>query len=69
MFNLDASEDQLDFPTIYGSAKLGWMNDIIKINDNIFPLLDAANVSSSKIDSRTTQLLITSLDFSNFIGR
>ena len=42
MFNLDATEEQLDFPTIYGSAKLGWMNDDYKnVNDNIFPLLDA----------------------------
>ena len=72
MFNLDASEDQLDFPTIYGSAKLGWMNDDYKkINDNIFPLLDAVInfIPPPKIDQGTTQLLITSLDFSNFIGR
>ena len=72
MFNLDASEDQLDFPTIYGSAKLGWMNDDYKkINDNIFPLLDAVInfIPPPKIDEGTTQLLITSLDFSNFIGR
>ena len=72
MFNLDASENQLDFPTIYGSAKLGWMNDDFKkINDNIFPLLDAVInfIPPPKIDQGTTQLLITSLDFSNFIGR
>ena len=72
MFNLDASENQLDFPTIYGSAKLGWMNDDYKkINDNIFPLLDAVInfIPPPKIDQGTTQLLITSLDFSNFIGR
>ena len=72
MFNLDASEDQLDFPTIYGSAKLGWMNDDYKkINDNIFPLLDAVInfIPPPKIDQGSTQLLITSLDFSNFIGR
>ena len=72
MFNLDASEEQLDFPTIYGSAKLGWMNDDYKnVNDNIFPLLDAVInfIPSPKVDQGTTQLLITSLDFSTFIGR
>ena len=72
MFNLDASEEQLDFPTIYGSAKLGWMNDDYKnVNDNIFPLLDAVInfIPSPIVDQGTTQLLITSLDFSTFIGR
>ena len=72
MFNLDASEEQLDFPTIYGSAKLGWMNDDYKnVNDNIFPLLDAVInfIPSPKVAIGTTQLLITSLDFSTFIGR
>ena len=72
MFNLDASEEQLDFPTIYGSAKLGWMNDDYKnVNDNIFPLLDAVInfIPSPKVDYGNTQLLITSLDFSTFIGR
>ncbi|MFL2564661.1 MAG: translational GTPase TypA [Parvicellaceae bacterium] len=72
MFNLDATEEQLDFPTIYGSAKLGWMNDDYKnVNDNIFPLLDAVInfIPSPIVDQGTTQLLITSLDFSTFIGR
>ena len=72
MFNLDATEEQLDFPTIYGSAKLGWMNDDYNnVNDNIFPLLDAVInfIPSPKVDQGTTQLLITSLDFSTFIGR
>jgi len=72
MFNLDASEEQLDFPTIYGSAKLGWMNDDYKnVNDNIFPLLDAVInfIPSPIVEQGTTQLLITSLDFSTFIGR
>ena len=72
MFNLDASEEQLDFPTIYGSAKLGWMNDDYKnVNDNIFPLLDAVInfIPSPIVDQGSTQLLITSLDFSTFIGR
>ena len=72
MFNLDATEDQLDFPTIYGSAKLGWMNTDFKTpNDNIFPLLDAVIefIPAPKVVEGNTQLLITSLDFSTFIGR
>ena len=72
MFSLDATEEQLDFPTIYGSAKLGWMNDDYKkVNDNIFPLLDAVieYIPSPIIPKGNTQLLITSLDYSTFIGR
>ena len=72
MYNLDASEDQLDFPTIYGSAKLGWMDtDYMNPNDNIFPLLDAVIdfIPAPKVEEGNTQLLITSLDFSTFIGR
>ena len=72
MFNLDASEDQLDFPTIYGSAKNGWMSDDWrKPTDNIIPLLDAI---IKYIPAPTTyegdpQMLITSLDYSNYVGR
>ena len=72
MFNLDATEDQLDFPTIYGSAKLGWMGTDYKTPTNdIFPLLDAVinYIPSPKVQDGNTQLLITSLDFSTFIGR
>ena len=72
MFNLDATEEQLDFPTIYGSAKFGWMNDDYKkVNDNIFPLLDAVieYIPSPIVPEGNTQLLITSLDYSTFIGR
>ena len=72
MFSLDATEEQLDFPTIYGSAKFGWMNDDYKkVNDNIFPLLDAVieYIPSPTIPEGNTQLLITSLDYSTFIGR
>lgn len=72
MFNLDASEEQLDFPTIYGSAKLGWMNNDYKnVNDNIYPLLDAViqYIPSPIVVEGNTQLLITSLDYSTFIGR
>ena len=72
MFSLDATEEQLDFPTIYGSAKFGWMNDDYKkVNDNIFPLLDAVieYIPSPIIPEGNTQLLITSLEYSTFIGR
>jgi GTP-binding protein len=72
MFNLDASEDQLDFPTIYGSAKQGWMDlDYKKPTDNILPLLDAVieHIPAPNVQVGTTQLLITSLDYSTFIGR
>jgi GTP-binding protein len=72
MFNLDASEDQLDFPTIYGSAKQGWMDlDYKKSTDNILPLLDAVieHIPAPVVQEGSTQLLITSLDYSTFIGR
>tara|TARA_B100001758_G_scaffold135377_1_gene116578 strand:- start:60 stop:1853 length:1794 start_codon:yes stop_codon:yes gene_type:complete len=72
MFNLDATEEQLDFPTVFGSAKNGWMSlDHTQPTDNIIPLLDSIveNIPAPKVDQGTTQLLITSLDFSSFIGR
>lgn len=72
MFSLDASEEQLDFPTIYGSAKQGWMSDDWKKpSDNIIPLLDAIleHIPAPKILEGTPQMLITSLDFSNYVGR
>ena len=72
MFALEASEDQLNFPTIYGSAKNGWMSeDWKKPTDNINPLLDCivANIPAPVPNAGTTQMLITSLDFSSYIGR
>ncbi len=72
MFNLDASEDQLDFPTIYGSAKQGWMDlDYKTPSKNIYPLLDAVidHIPAPNIQLGTPQMLITSLDYSTFIGR
>lgn len=72
MFNLEATEDQLDFPTIYGSAKQGWMNTTWEEpTDNIIPLLDAivANIPEPKTEDGTPQMLITSLDYSAYIGR
>ena len=70
-FNLDATEEQLDFPTIYGSSKHGWMNTSLTETDNIFPLLDAIleHVPEPKVNAGTTQMQITSLDYSSFLGR
>jgi GTP-binding protein len=72
MFSLDASEDQLDFPTIYGSAKQGWMStdwrqpaaDITALLDSILEF-----IPEPKIEEGTPQLLVTSLDYSPYIGR
>lgn len=72
MFDLDATEDQLDFPTLYGSAKFGWMNtDWNEQTDNIFPLLDSIleHIPAPKVEEGSTQMLVTSLDFSNYLGR
>jgi GTP-binding protein len=72
MFELGAEEWQLDFPTVYGSAKNNWMsNDWKNITTDIEPLLDMVieHVPAPKIAEGTTQLLITSLDFSNYTGR
>ncbi|MCB0625349.1 MAG: translational GTPase TypA [Saprospiraceae bacterium] len=72
MFNLDASEDQLDFPTIYGSAKFGWMNhDWREKTDNITALMDAIieHIPAPKVAEGSLQMQITSLDYSSYIGR
>lgn len=72
MFSLDATEDQLDFPTIYGSAKNGWMSDDWnKPTENIFALLDAIieHIPAPVTLEGTPQMLITSLDFSSYVGR
>ena len=72
MFSLDASEEQLDFPTIYGSAKEGWMSDDwTKPTDNILPLLDAIieHIPAPKTLEGDAQMLITSLDYSSYVGR
>ncbi|MCM1378479.1 MAG: translational GTPase TypA [Prevotella sp.] len=72
MFSLDATEDQLDFPTIYGSAKQGWMNtDWRTPTDNILPLLDAIinYIPEPETHEGAAQMLITSLDFSSYVGR
>lgn len=72
MFNLDATEEQLDFQTIYGSAKFGWMNtDWKEQTDNIIPLLDAIleHIPEPVVEEGTPQMLVTSLDYSSYIGR
>ena len=72
MCTLDAKEDQLDFHTIYGSAKQGWMSaDPQKPSDSIAPLLDAIirYVPAPKVEEGTPQLLITSIDYSPYVGR
>ncbi|MBT6170154.1 MAG: translational GTPase TypA [Flavobacteriaceae bacterium] len=72
MFELDAKEWQLDFPVIYGSAKNNWMSEDWKNQtDSVEPLLDAVleHIPEPKISKGTTQMLITSLDYSSFTGR
>jgi GTP-binding protein len=72
MFNLEATEDQLDFPTVYGSSKQGWMSyDWQKPTDNIIPLLDTIikHIPPAPAHEGTVQMQITSLDYSSFVGR
>ncbi|MEM9857540.1 MAG: translational GTPase TypA [Bacteroidota bacterium] len=72
MFNLDATEDQLDFPALYGSSKQGWMSeDWKKPTDNIFTLLDAIvkHIPSAPQKDGVPQMQVTSLDFSSYVGR
>ena len=70
-FNLDATEEQLNFPTYYGSGKNGWFNDSLTQIDNIHPLLDGIlkHVPAPKTNEGPLQMQITSLDYSSFLGR
>lgn len=70
-FNLDATEEQLDFPTFYGSSKQGWFNTSLEPADSILPLLDGIlkYVPEPKTEEGNLQMQITSLDFSSFLGR
>jgi len=71
-FNLEATEDQLDFPTIYGSSKQGWMStDYKNVTEDITPLLDAVleHIPGPVENPGTLQMQITSLDYSSFVGR
>ena len=72
MFELGAEEWQLDFPVVYGSAKNNWMStDWQKPTDSLEPLLDMVieHIPTMEIEEGTTQMLITSLDYSAFTGR
>jgi len=70
-FNLDATEEQLDFPTYYGSGKHGWFNDSLAQSEDITPLLDGIikHVPPPKVSEGSLQMQITSLDYSSFLGR
>lgn len=70
-FALDATEEQLDFPTFYGSSKQGWFNTSLEETENIFPLLDGIleYVPEPKVEEGNLQMQIVSLDFSSFLGR
>jgi GTP-binding protein len=70
-FNLDATEEQLDFPTFYGSGKNGWFNNKNEPSSDITPLLDGIlqYVPAPKVAQGPLQMQITSLDYSSFLGR
>ncbi|HAY3533814.1 translational GTPase TypA [Elizabethkingia anophelis] len=70
-FNLDATEEQLDFPTFYGSSKQGWFNSSLEQTDSILPLLDGIleYVPEPKVEEGNLQMQIVSLDYSSFLGR
>jgi GTP-binding protein len=70
-FNLDATEEQLDFPTFYGSGKNGWFNNKNEQSSDITPLLDGIlqYVPAPKVAQGPLQMQITSLDYSSFLGR
>lgn len=70
-FNLDATEEQLDFPTFYGSSKQGWFNTSLEETDSILPLLDGIleHVPAPDAKEGPLRMQITSLDFSSFLGR
>lgn len=72
MFSLGATENQMDFPTLYGSAKQGWMStDYTQPSENIEPLLKAIveYIPAPKVSEGTLQMLITSIEYSKYVGR
>ncbi|HJH60119.1 MAG TPA: translational GTPase TypA [Bacteroidetes bacterium] len=72
MFNLGANDDQLDFPTVYGSSKQGWMSDHwTHVTNDVSYLLDVIleTIPEAKFEEGTPQMLITSLDYSSYVGR
>ena len=70
-FNLDATEEQLNFPTFYGSGKNGWFNDKNEQCEDIIPLMEGIlkHVPAPKVEEGNLQMQITSLDYSSFLGR
>lgn len=70
-FNLDATEEQLEFPTFYGSSKQGWFNVENTPTTDIYPLLDGIleHIPAPEVTEGTLQMQITSLDYSSFLGR
>ena len=70
-FQLDATEEQLNFPTLYGSAKQGWYNTSLTPTDNIDAVMDMIldKVPEPKVNEGPVQMQITSLDYSSFLGR
>lgn len=70
-FNLDATEEQLNFPTFYGSGRHGWFNDSLTPSEDITPLLDGIlkYVPEPVVTEGNLQMQITSLDYSSFLGR
>ena len=72
MFNLGATDDQLDFPTVYGSSKEGWMSDDYKKpTSDVSHLLDVIldTISPAEFIEGTPQMQITSMDYSSYVGR
>jgi len=72
MFNLGATEDQLDFPVVYGSSKQGWMSDDWQNEtDNVIYLLDQIieHIPPAEFKEGTPQMQITSMDYSSYVGR
>jgi GTP-binding protein len=70
-FNLDATEEQLNFPTFYGSGKNGWFNDSLTQTEDIIPLMNGIikYVPKPTTEEGSLQMQITSLDYSSFLGR
>ncbi|HEY8954920.1 translational GTPase TypA [Chitinophaga sp.] len=70
-FNLDATEEQLNFPTFYGSGKNGWFNSSLEPCEDISPLMDGIleHVPQPQTPEGNLQMQITSLDYSSFLGR
>ncbi|OIR05472.1 GTP-binding protein TypA/BipA [mine drainage metagenome] len=70
-FNLDATEEQLNFPTFYGSGKNGWFNDSLEQSEDIIPLMNGIIkfVPPPTVNEGPLQMQITSLDYSSFLGR